>query len=413
MIVRDPTAYEIHFLAIPPPREGKKLHAVVHFLNEAAGSFAQSAGRDAPYRIVQLEDFTEQAIDLLTSMPPIDAAGKGIRELDARTIHDAAMLRTTILHRGSFDLATVKGLDFCATPPSQPDVLPNYLGAFRVLYVETDREAGAKRADAGKALAAAFDWTWLAEAEPVATNLGTMLFGIKPRTPHEQNEAAVLDLIFVGGRDAAEIAEGYTPHPFLLTLPELALCHLKVRNSAANLRHGWLPKLADREKELRDLLPKRGERRRSLLQMLDCNDDITTRQAELIEAVAQVEAELRTMRINRDNFAVACAGPLECVSDKLKRVLIDRWIGAELQAENDLGYIQGTLQLAESHFKSLAASAAADQARQLKRINWWVIFLAGLQVAAGLLSAFLAWKALSAPAPSTPGQAPKADANTR
>ena len=34
--------------------------------------------------------------------------------------------------------------------------------------------------------------------------------------------------------------------------------------------------------------------------MLDCNDDITTRQADLVEAVAHVQAELRTMRINRD-----------------------------------------------------------------------------------------------------------------
>jgi hypothetical protein len=284
--------------------------------------------------------------------------------------------------------------------------LPNYLGVFRILYVETDRHERAKRTDLGRAVAAGFDCKWLSQAEPLVMDLGTMLIGIRTRPSHQEAEAHALDLVFVGGRRDAnekELGESDPYDPFLLTLPEMALCHLKVRNSAANLRNHWLPGLADRERQLRNLLPKPGQARPTLLQMLDRNDDITTWQAELVEAVAQVEAELRTMRINRDNFVAAATEPFHRLADKLRHVLIDRWMrGTEGQAENDLGYIQGTLQLAESHFRSIAASAEAEQARQLKRINRWVIVLGGLQVVVALVSAFLAWKALAAPTSSTP-----------
>jgi hypothetical protein len=148
------------------------------------------------------------------------------------------------------------------------------------------------------------------------------------------------------------------------------------------------------------LLPQRGERRPTMLQMLDRNDDITTRQAELTEAVAQVQAELRTMHINRDNFIAAATRPFHRIADKLLHLLIDRWLrGTESQAENDLGYIQGTLQLAGSHFQSIDASAEADMARYLRRINWWIMLLTVFQALIGIVSVILAWKALLASAP--------------
>jgi hypothetical protein len=413
MIVHDPTAYEIHFIAIPMTREGKKLPAVVEFLNTTAAQFARAVGKDAPYRIMELVDFTELVSDRLTSVEPTkDSSGRSL-ELDVRTLHDAAMIRTTVLHKGSFELDKVKALNFCGPlPPPQADV-SNYLGAFRVLYVETDRPEGAKRAGVGEALATAFGWTWLAEAEPVVTPLGTMLFGVQPRKPHQQPVAPTLDLIFVGGRDAAAIAERYPLHPFLLTLPELALCHLKVRNAVENLRFTWLKELADRERELRDLLPKRGEPMPPLPEMLDLNNDITARQADLVDAVVHVQAELRTMRINRDNFAAA-AQPFKRAAERLENLLIDRWMsGTELQADNDIGYAQGALERAETHFKRIEDSAEADQARELRTINRRMIFLAVLGVLVGLLSAYPSWKPLLTPASPAPQSPPKAEAKER
>jgi hypothetical protein len=196
-------------------------------------------------------------------------------------------------------------------------------------------------------------------------------------------------------------------------LPELALCHLKIRNSAENIRVGWLPKVAERERELHDLLPQRGEGDRPHQQMLERNYEITKRQADLVDAVERVRAELRTMRVNRDNF-VAAAELFRRVAEKLKHLLVDRWMrGTELQAENDIGYVGGTLERAESHFKSIEASAAADQARYLQRINWALIVLGGLTLLTAVVTAFLAWKALPEPKSSGTQQAPQIEATPR
>jgi hypothetical protein len=316
------------------------------------------------------------------------------------------MLRTTGLHpdagEAGFEIEKVKTLDFVSRLPQPPKGTPNYLGAFRVRYLETDRQER-QRTEVGKVFAGECGWPWLAAAEPVVTPLGTMLFGVEPRPPHQRHEAPALDLIFVGGRRSAGVAETSPSLPFLLTLPVLALCHLKVRNSADNIRFHWLAELAEREGKLRGLLPGPEDLNQNPLQLLDRNDQITTWQAEVVDAVVHVQAELRTMRVNRDNFAAAASQAFKRVAGRLQYLLIDRWMrGTELQAENDLGYVEGALQLAETHFKSIAASAEADQARALKRINWWVIILGVSQAVIALVSAYLAWKALVAPPSSAP-----------
>jgi hypothetical protein len=404
-LVYDPTEYAIHFFAIPGPRQGKTLHAVCDFLNEAVATFASGPGKDPPPRI-RLEDFTVLASERLALVPPTKQPDGLSLELDVRTLHDAVMLRTTALHKQEkpFLLKNVTKLKFSMPLPRPQKGVPNYLGVFRVMYVETDEQDPAKRAEVGKELAEDFKWAWLTDAEPISTPVGTMLFGVRPRPPHQAPEAPSLDLLFVGGRDAAEIAERYPLHPFLLTLPELGLCHLKVRNSVENLYFDWLPKLAERETGLRDLLPKEGDGKRSLLGMLDRNDALTTRQAHVVDAVVRVREELRTMRVNRDLFATASsAPPFDGVAEKLHHLLIGRWMrGTELQAENDIGYSEGALQQAKTHFKSIEASAEADQARELRSINRWVIVLAVLQLLAGVLSTYLAWKALAGPPPAAP-----------
>jgi hypothetical protein len=402
MFVHDPTVYEIHFFAIPPDREAPKREAMRDFVNTAVQQFAKGVNATPPYQVLQLEHFAEEFTDPLSFVGPTEIAPGATVELDARTLHDTVMLRTTAERKGKFELENVKALDFSTPLPQPSKLLPGYLGAFRVLYAETDKQERPKRAQVGKALAAAFGWTWLAEAEPIVTPIGTMLFGVQRLPLHRQHDAPALDLIFVGGRDAAEISERYPLHPFLFTLPELALCHLKVRNSASNIRFDWLKQVAQRERELRDLLPLRGEDDRDLQKMLGRNDDLTARQAELVDAVAHVESELRTMRINRDNFAAA-ARPFRRVAVKLQHLLIDRWMrGTELQAENDIGYIQGTLRRAENHVKSIEASAEVQQARALRRINATVIVLGLVQtlIAAAALVVAIRSMPSSPPAPS-------------
>lgn len=414
MIVYDPTSYETHFFAIPSAREeGKKLQEVITFLNDFAAEFAKTIGADPPRKILQLEEFNEGVIDPLTFVEPAKGSSGTTIELDVRTLHDTVMLRATALHRGSFEPEQVKKLDF-STPLTRVREAVSYLGAFRVLYAETDEQEGAKRAQVAKALATAFDRTWLSGAEPIVTPIGTMLFGVQPRKLPLRPEVAALDMIFVGGRDAAEVAESYVPDPFLFTLPELALCHLKVRNAADNIRLDWLPEVARRESELRVLLPKRGEGNQPHQEMLERNDLITERQADLVDAVVHVQAELRTLRINRDNFAVTADGePFKRVADKLKHLLIDRWVRIpELQAENALGYVEGTLRRAETHFKSIEAGAAAGQARELSTINRRVIILGVLSLLIAVLSllaaavqTYLAWN--PPPAPMTPARQPQ------
>jgi hypothetical protein len=284
--------------------------------------------------------------------------------------------------------------------------LPNYLGALRMLYVECDEQAGSQRAAIGRQLAIDVDLLWIADAEPIVTELGAMLFGAPPPKLAQQPEAPVLDLIFVGGRDAAELAERYPLHPFLIILPELALCHLKVRNSAESLHFTWLPDMADRERELRDLFPKRGESLTALERMRVRNDDITTRQADLMDALVQVRARLRTVRTNRDNFIAACSEAFPTAARRLQEVLIDSWArGTELQADNDVDYIEGTLHRAESHFKSIEATAAVYQARELKRIARWQIILAVVGVTVASIAAYLTWTSAASSRYSTTGQA--------
>ena len=282
------------------------------------------------------------------------------------------------------------------------------MGALRVLYVESDEQDGSQRAAIGEQLAIDSDFTWLAEAEPIVTELGAMLFGIPTDKPLLNSEAPVLDLIFVGGRDTAAQAEHakYPRHPFLVTLPELALCHLKVRNSAETLDSTWLPKVADCDRELRDLFPRRGQRIATLEQMRSRNDDITTRQADLVDALVNVRAQLRTMRTNRDNFASTSFGRAFAAKrlSRLRQSLIDVWVrGTELQANNDIEYAEGTLQRAENHFKSIEATAALNQAHELTKIYRWQIILAAVGVLVGLITLIISSKP---PAPSSsPGSA--------
>jgi hypothetical protein len=389
-IVHDVTDYQIHFFAIPLEREPEKFRALCEFLNTAVASFAVAVGKEAPYPI-QLDVFRQRVSDRLALVVPTRTPSGFELELDVRTLHDAVFLRARSLRKGALKLEQVKAHRSVIPLPHPDTDLPSYVGALRVLYVESDEQDGSQRAVVGEQLASDGDFPWLAEAEPIVTELGAMHFGA-PR-PLQNSEAPVLDLIFVGGRDTAAQAEHakYPRHPFLVTLPELALCHLKVRNSAESLESTWLPKMAECDRELRDLFPRRGQRISTLEQMRSRNDDITTRQADLVDALVNVRAHLRTMRTNRDNFLSASAEAFPAIARRLRQSLIDFWVhGTELQADNDIEYAEGTLQRAENHFRSIEATAAVYQAQELTKIYRWQIRLAGEAVLVALIAAIIA-----------------------
>jgi hypothetical protein len=396
-LVYDPIVYQMHYFAIPGAREAARRKALVDFLNTATTQFASALNTVPSRKILELQDFAEEFIDPLTFVDHVQVPSGAVFELDARALHDAAMLRTSAMLKGGFPLEKVKEL-FAVALPEPEKGLASYLGMFRVLYVETDVQPPSNWVKVGRAIAGAFGWKWLAQAQPIDTPAGMMLFGVQPRLPYKP-ATPTLDLLFVGERrDETKEEEGQPPHPLLFTIPELALCHLKVRNSAENLRYHRLGELADYDRQLREILPRDEVVEHDLYQMLDRNDELTARQARLVDALAHVQLELRTMHINRDNFDAA-ARSFNQAAGELKQQLIDRWMRPmEAQAENDMGYINGTLQRADNHFKSIAASAAAHQARELKTITRWQIFLTVVGVAIAVLglplaalSVYLAW----------------------
>jgi hypothetical protein len=405
-IVRDVTDYELHFFSIPLDREPDKRSVLCQFLNDAVACFAKAVGKEESAYPIQLDLFRQRASDRLAIVRPTRIPSAHELELDVRTLHDAVFIRARALRQGPLRLEDVKAHRPVIPMPRSGKELPNYLGTFRILYAESDEQEGSQRAEIGRQLAIDGGLSWIADAEPIVTELGAMLFGAPPPKPDQRPEAPVLDLIFVGGRDATELAERYPRHPFLITLPELALCHLKVRNSAESLRFTWLRELADRDRELRDLFPKRGESISALAQMRVRNDDITTRQVDLMDALVHVRAQLRTMRTNRDNFVAACSEGFPTVARRLQQALIDSWArGTELQADNDIDYIEGTLNRAESHFKSIEATATVYQARELKRIARWQIILAVVGVAVASVAAYLTWTSAASSGSSLTGQA--------
>ncbi len=406
-IVHDVTDYQLHFFSIPSAREPDKLRALCQFLNKAVAGFPRAAGQDAPYPI-QLDLFRQRVSDRLAIVKPTRIESKHELELDVRTLHDAVFLRTRALWKGPLRLEDVRAHRSPAGLPQSDQELPNYPGALRVLYAETDEQGGSQRAEIGKQLAADGELPWIAEARPIVTELGAMLFGTPAPEPAQQPQAPALDLIFVSGRDAAALAERYSRHPFLLTVPELALCHLKVRNSAESLHATWLPKMAERDRGLHDLLPRRGEMIDALAQMRSRNDDITTRQADLVDALVHVRALLRTMRTNCDNFKAASSEQaFAVVAGELQQSLVDFWThGTELQAANDIDYVEGTLNRAESHFKSIEATAAVYQARELGKISRLQILLAATSILIAGAALFFTWKsATSSRPPLDAGQA--------
>jgi hypothetical protein len=405
MIIHDPTLYEMQFFALPPNPKKAQVENLRAFLNRAARHFVESVGAaNSPDEIDTLDAFEDQFIKPLTSVDP-EKTGPGLwLGLDARTmLHDTIMLRTTALYEGDVALAQVGKLDF-STPLAQLQVaLPYYLGRFRILYGETDAPEDAERAELAMQLARAVCWTWFVHPEPMATPLGTLVFGAESRRSQQQPVPPALDLVMVGPRQDAKTVDRKRSRPFLFTLPLLSACHLKVRNSVDSIRHHGLRKISTRERKLRSFLPKEKDLAGGHIELLKNNKDIMKWQARLVDAVVAVQAELRTMRINRDDFDILATGPYRDVSEKLKQILIGRWMRpTEVHAENEIGYAEGALRLAESHFESIEASAAADQARATRWTNRLLILLGIGQFIVAMLAAYLAWKQLTAPVPAAP-----------
>jgi hypothetical protein len=404
MTIHDPTLYEMQFFALPAIRDKAKVEELRVFLDRAVSHFAESVGVDPPGEISSLDAFEDNYIGPLTFVDPVKTSSGLWLGLDARTmLHDTIMLRTTALREDDFTLEQFGKLGFSTALTQLQVAVPYYLGRFRVLYGETDAPEESQQAGLAIKLAQAFRWTWFVQPEPMVTPLGTMIFGVEPRPSEERAVTPALDLVFVGKCQDAQKVDRKRSRSFLFTLPILAACHLKVRNSVESINHQWLAELSKREKTLRGLLPQPQALARGHIELLKNNKAIMSAQAQLVDAVVVVQADLRTMRTNRDDFGIQATGPFHDVAGKLKQLLIGRWMRrSEVYAENEIGYAEGALRLAESHFKSIEASAAEDQARALRWTNRLLLGLGIVQAIFAVLAVYLAWKQLTTPPPSVP-----------
>ncbi|HEY1378683.1 MAG TPA: hypothetical protein VGF55_17930, partial [Gemmataceae bacterium] len=194
-------------------------------------------------------------------------------------------------------------------------------------------------------------------------------------------DAAALDAAFVGGPNDPRAA-----FPFLVTLPELALYHLKLRNSADRLRN-LLAELREKEKVLGRTLDDIHPARAPLAELKSLNDRLTTLRWELLNRIDGVERELRAVRINRRNFARAVTeSPFRTARGPLTFALARGGQRHEVQAQMDLGGYRATLRRTAVMFDSLDAADDYYQAVESRKLNTVVILLAAVQ-AVGLIPA--------------------------
>ncbi|HYH63235.1 MAG TPA: hypothetical protein VD866_00910 [Urbifossiella sp.] len=179
-------------------------------------------------------------------------------------------------------------------------------------------------------------------------------------------------------------------------LPEVALYHLKVRVVDQNIRATHLPHVRQLDAQLRSLMGRRPASL-GLDELLTTNDDLTTQQADLVAAVADIEGDLHTLAIARANFARAAAEYLPDAARKpFAAALVDRWAEPlKEDAETDLVYRKAARDRAGFHFGSLAATAEVHQAGETWRLAKVMAALTSAQVA-GIAAAALSDEMLRA-----------------
>lgn len=289
---------------------------------------------------------------------------------EIRTLHDTVSLRSQTLQVGR-DVAPA---DFRALPdPCPPSLtgvkLPNYLGTLKLYSAESAAGAPAEQLRQMADDIAAVVWN-----QPpltcVETDTGVLILGLLDT----QSEA-----IFVY-REQTDVTE-----TLLLTIPEMILCHLKIRNAAHNLST-HLPAAKRHDFELRALIDPEHPRPRKLRALWKANVDITNQRSHLARCIANLEAEIRSLKLNRKNFAaVVGASPFAAARIALAELMIDRWSAPLVtQATADLGYRIATRERAAVQFESIDTTINWYDARLSLWLTIIVLALTIVQVVAAL-----------------------------
>jgi hypothetical protein len=168
-----------------------------------------------------------------------------------------------------------------------------------------------------------------------------------------------------------------------VTLQEMFLCHLKVRNVERNLRAYHLRQAKEQDFRLRQLIADSNPHELGLRDLQTANDRLTTLRADLVTSICAIENELRTMQVARDNFAAALQGSdFEADAGRLTRTFIDRLaVPLRNQALVDVGYRQATRDRATVHFESLDATIDLHDAKQTQILAIVMAALTCAQVA--------------------------------
>jgi hypothetical protein len=343
----DPSVYVSYFFVLPNAFEGpaSAQEELEDLFTKAVGEVAGTA----PAERVRLVFGPASLSRRLTSVPPQQRAD-GEDELEVRTIHDAVSLRVSKLRRGQFALGPeavvpaphLKALEVEAS---------NYLGKLTAHLAEASPSASDEELrDLGQAFAKVClpPGEWHSFFLPL---VGALVFG-------PLGELAQLVFVY---RQGARVE-----FPFQITLQELFLCHLKVRNVARNLRERHFKAAKKQGYELKQLIAATHPNRLRLGELQKANDDLTTIRAELVTSICSIENELLTLEVARENFTRALQGsPFEPEAKHLTDLLIDRSsIPLRNQALVDLGYRKATREQATVHFESLDATIDLHDAKQ-------------------------------------------------
>ncbi len=362
----DPAVYQTYFFV--PPRDdeaGLRTRELEDFLSSVHNELATQAGV-ASQRIAigSTEANWSDRLAAIARHVVTDQQGEPREvEMDLRTLHDAVMLRVSALRRGTFAATSLPQLEI---PPlaSLQSPAPGYLGSLVAYSAEV-----ASRANAAEAARGIAEQRLNGPHETFRTDVGSLVLA---------EDGDRIGAVFVYQRDDAEAV-----FPFLMTLPELVLCRLKVGHSRDEIQQRLDETLA-RHATLRWLIGRFQPSRLALGDLKAANDQITTARAELVDGIERVKAGLRTIGLNRQNFERALDGsPLATERPRLAHYLLEKIARPiEHQAEASLGYCEGTRQVADVHFDSLAATADYHEARETHKLTWVVISLTSVQVVA-------------------------------
>lgn len=393
-VLIDPMQIVTHYFVVPDDEDER--HGLQKLLSNVAVEMAGLLRTTPPaVEVCESAADQQQQIALIPRRPyaGTEPALQGTQiGFEIATLHDAVMLRFSVLVEGQFAPDSLRQLD----PPalkSLPLDARNYLGSLSAWCAEV-----AQTSDTTvecRALAQhAFGSRGRRSFELPAGTLAV----IRPISP---DLAHHLGAVFVYPQGTSGTID---PNPFLETLPELILCRLK----AVEVHYQTGPLLKS-SRAVASRLEQRLERpnghapvkhhllqssaagggtgaaatRATLEELKRLNDQVAADRAILAQHIGRVESLLQTLRINRHNLRRALRSPaFAAQAAPLAEYLFDSAARRiRQQSRADLGYHQITLHRAELLSEAFTAAADYREVIETQTLGYIMVFLTGVQAA--------------------------------